>query len=459
MELAPILALLNQQIGIAPHILGDRKLTKAVESRRLACRAADAATYLRLLQTSPQEMEQLVEQVVVPETWFFRDRKPFDFLVEFVRSEWLQKPNPTKLRVLSAPCSTGEEVYSIAIALLEAGLSEQQFRVEGIDISHLALAKAQQGIYGKNSFRGEDWCDRRRYFQPVQDRYQDRYEVLPQVRRSVTFRRCNLLDPAFGQAASRYDIIFCRNLLIYLEDAACHQILNTMYELLSWNGLLFVGGAETAKVPRDRFVFLRHSFTFAYRKLPPQLHPPLTRNPKPPSSDIPLLTSINRALSVPRSPIQSSPIKSLPIQSSEIKTTNIKPSNLPQTSIKHPTKSRLPAAPNIQTRPDQTTPVQSTAAADLQQAKTLADMGQLAAAITQCQAYLARDSTNPDAYALLGTLYQASADHQQAEHCFKKALYLHPTHYEALMQLALLKESQGDAIAAARLQQRIQKLL
>ena len=93
---------------------------------------------------------------------------------------------------------------------------------------------------------------------------------------------------------------------------------------------------------------------------------------------------------------------------------------------------------------------------DLQLARELADAGHLAAAIDGCNAYLECHSTSAEAYTLLGTLYQAMKHYKQAERCFQKALYLQPHHYEALMQLALLKEACGDALGAQRLQQRIQ---
>jgi chemotaxis protein methyltransferase WspC len=267
MHLDAIAALLSKRVGFDAKIVGARKITRAVENRRTACGLVDVETYLKVLQASPQEFNELVEQLVVSETWFFRDRKPFDFLVNFVRSEWLPKPSATKLRVLSVPCSTGEEPYSIAIALLEAGLPVNRFSIDALDISSLAIAKAKRAIYGKNSFRGEDWVERSRYFQPVTDqRIGEKYELCSLVRHAVNIRQGNLLD-LIVETSLKYDIIFCRNLLIYLEDSACRQILDTLHCLLSSQGLLFVGASETGKVSSDCFSYLRQSFTFAYRKL------------------------------------------------------------------------------------------------------------------------------------------------------------------------------------------------
>ncbi len=426
MHLDTIAALLSKRVGFDAKIVSDRKIARAVETRKVACDLADVDAYLKVLQTSPQEFNELVEQLVVSETWFFRDRKPFDFLVNFVRSEWLLKPNATKLRVLSVPCSTGEEPYSIAIALLEAGLPVNRFSIDAIDISSLAIAKAQRAIYGKNSFRGEDWVERSRYFQPVtEQRGTDKYELCPLVRQAVNIRQGNLLD-LIAETHLKYDIIFCRNLLIYLEDSACQQILNTLHCLLSSQGLLFVGASETGKVSGDRFSYLRQSFTFAYRKLDTVSLQSPAANSEQTKSDLLVATSIQKAKTSKKRKVTAS-------------------SHCPSSTILTSSPIAISAT---------STPLDS----DIQQAKALADAGHLTAAIDRCKAYLECHFTNAEAYTLLGTLYQATASYEQAGCCFQKALYLQPHHYEALMHFALLKESRGDVIGAERLKQRIQKL-
>lgn len=409
MSLDRITTLLSQQVGFDSKIIGDRKIARAVENRQVACRLPDIDAYLKVLQSSPLELHELVEQLVVSETWFFRDRKPFDFLVEFVRSEWLPKAGAAKLRVLSVPCSTGEEPYSIAIALLEAGLPTNRFSIDGIDISRVAIAKAEQARYGKNSFRGADWVERSRYFQPVDDKH----EVCSMVRNAVKFQQGNLLT-VFANTLAKYDIIFCRNLLIYLEDAVCGQVLNTLHRLLLPQGLLFVGAAETAKVSSDRFAFLHQSFVFAYRKF---------------NAPEPAFVSAQ-----PKSMI-------------ELTESSQSPAKRKGTTYPLPTSRSLVASS-----------IHRTIQSELQQAKELADAGHLEAAFQRCKSCLEQQATNVEAHLLLGTLYQSSADDQQAERCFQKALYLQPNSYEALMHLALLKEARGDTIGAQRLQQRIEKL-
>lgn len=422
MILPAIEKLLSQKIGIDAQIIGSRKIARAVEMRRLACGLPDLESYLKILETLPQEFEELVEQIVVPETYFFRDRKPFDFLKNYVSSEWLEKSNRTKFSLLSIPCSTGEEPYSMAITLLEARLPAHRFSVDAIDISKQAIKKAKTAIYGKNSFRGEDWIDRDRYFQLTKTGYQ----VIPAVQNTVNFRAGNLLN-VFANISAKYDIIFCRNLLIYLELTACTEVFQILERLLVPNGLLFVGASEMAKVPSDRFTSIRQSFTFAYQKAQLKKSPqPLVKTSAFTKLDLPLAE-----LTEPRYPaIKSNSSTSLISQGYPIK----------------------PAGKAIESKnkPNKTT--------SFEIAKQLADAGQIEAAIHHCKQYLETNLGNVEFYTLLGTLYQTKAENNQAEQYFRKALYLNPNYYEALIQLALLKEYRGDLVGANILQQRLKKL-
>ena len=133
MSLDRILRLLGTASGLDPKTLGDVSVKNGVERRRLArgCRNLDA--YARYLEEHPSERQELIETLVVPETWFFRDREPFVYLADLGRQ---RKPGSGRpLRVLSVPCSTGEEPYSIAMALFDAGLMAGQFTVHAVDIS------------------------------------------------------------------------------------------------------------------------------------------------------------------------------------------------------------------------------------------------------------------------------------------------------------------------------------
>jgi chemotaxis protein methyltransferase WspC len=445
MSLTDIEKLLSKKIGFDCNTIGSRKITKAVESRCAACGLSDLKMYIQLLQTSPEEFTELVEQIVVPETYFFRDRKSFDFLINFVRSQWLTKFNHSTLRLLSVPCSTGEEPYSIAIVLMEAGLSPSQFCIDAIDISKQAIAKAQQGIYGKNSFRGEVLVDRNRYFQQTAEKY----EICSSVRNAVNFKQGNLLN-TFSSVQLKYDVIFCRNLLIYLEDSACAEVFKTLNRLLLPDGLVFVGSAETAKVPSNLFTSIRQPLT-VYKKKTEGI---ISKNWHH------LTIKNSQSKNIEGHKKQDIQAKKLSSETSFISHSSTSPPILPDSLVKN--TSPLPTIPSNSISEPSLKETQLSIpenSLSLELARQLADGGQIEAAIKHCHEYLeCVSSTNAQAYTLLGTLYQAKTNYVQAEEFFRKALYLNPNNYEALMHLALLKEHRGDFLGASILRQRIQKL-
>lgn len=375
---ATIEAMLRQKIGLDANSIGSNAIAYAIDQRRLCCGSPNLQDYYDRLKRSPKELTALIETVVVPETWFFRDREPFACLKQWIQTEW----RPTaRLRLLSAPCSTGEEPYSIAMTLLEAGLSTEQFRIDAIDISQSALEKAQRAIYTKRSFRGITEIEPK-YFEPVDQRYR----VRSHIRQTVQFTHENLIEPKLV-LERQYDVIFCRNLLIYLEQDARSQVMNTLDRALIPSGLLFVGAAETPQVPLKRYQLVRYSGAFAYRKVP-----------EPTPQKVPVIQSLPLSKRIPR-------------------------------------VSRL------------------------EQAKHCIDRGQLIEATQLIEAHLSLDRTDTHAYLLLGKIYQELKQLPEAEQALQKAIYLNPRFYDALIELAVLKEQQGDFTTANILRSRVQRLL
>ena len=221
MVYARIAALLKEKMGLDAESIGVASVERAVRERLVARGLNDPQAYWEQLVTFEQELQELIEAVVIPETWFFRDPEAFAALVRVVREEWLAKHAEDVLRILSLPCSTGEEPFSMAMALLDGGLPPPRFHIDAIDISTRAIAWAEQGVYGKNSFRAKDLGFRDRYFEPVERGYR----LNDGVRRQVHFRHGNLLSAGWLHGAHRYDAIFCRNVLIYFDRATqCRAI-------------------------------------------------------------------------------------------------------------------------------------------------------------------------------------------------------------------------------------------
>ncbi|HEY9700885.1 MAG TPA: protein-glutamate O-methyltransferase CheR, partial [Allocoleopsis sp.] len=222
-----ILNLIREKIGLDVNSIGVYSLENTIKRRMEYYNFNHPDSYLIHLQKSPEELKELIELIVVPETWFFRDKESFVFLNKYLTTEWLPKNSGQILRVLSMPCATGEEPFSIAITLLESGLNNQKFSIDAIDISYQSLHKARTGIYEKNSFRGDDISYRDRYFLPNNNRYQ----LYDYIKNAVSFSYGNILDDLFMLNKQPYDIIFCRNLLIYLHNNARQKALQSLTKL------------------------------------------------------------------------------------------------------------------------------------------------------------------------------------------------------------------------------------
>jgi chemotaxis protein methyltransferase WspC len=210
-HIALIFSVLRREIGLDPESVGHRSLEAAVERRAQELELSLDAYALRV-QTSSEERRALIERVVVPETWFFRDRAPFDFLARVANAEWRHRDR--QVRVLSIPCSTGEEPYSISMCFLDQGIPPACFAIEACDISEAALERARRASYTAIAFRGSDLNYRDRHFVPLPD---GRFELEPRARAPVTFRYANILDLDKLAPPASFDAIFSRNLLIYLE--------------------------------------------------------------------------------------------------------------------------------------------------------------------------------------------------------------------------------------------------
>lgn len=428
MSQAAIEALLQQKIGLDPNIIGSNQIARAVHQRLLACGLSDVKTYRLRLETSPEELDALIETIVVPETWLFRDREPFTFLSHYVKTEWLPTYPNNVLRILSIPCSTGEEPYSIAICLLEAGLKSNNFHIDAVDISQKAIDYAQQAIYTQKSFRGGNLSLRQLYFNQVGTNYQ----LKELVRNSVRFTRGNILEPLSIPEKKPYHVIFCRNLFIYLTPAARKRTIQVLSDLLIHQGLLFVGHSETSVIPPLKFVPVSYPLAFAFRQIEQ-------------TQELIKTTELTSQRSLRRRDEKLSEISPKPDERTDSSATSRKE----ETAHKN---FSLPShfAPSQFTL-DNTESI-------LETAQVLADRGQLNEAATLCETYLSQTRVSAEAYVLLGQVRQAQGQEEEAVLCFQKATYLKPNCYEALIHLALLKEHSGDLKGAAIIRQRIKRL-
>lgn len=408
--LAGIEALLKDVIGLDAATIGTSSIARAVRARQSACGLEDPDVYAAHLRESPAELQELIDTVVVPETWFFRDRGAFDAVVQLLRDGTLNWSPGRKLRLLSLPCSTGEEPYSMAMALLDAGYPPDSFLIDAIDVSSRAIAMAQRAVYGRNAFRGTDLHFRDRHCEAVQGGFRPSEPV----RRSVRFSQGNMFNPATLPGNASHDIVFCRNLLIYFDRPTQEAALQVLHRILLPGGFLFLGPSETALPSRRDFTWARLPMAFAFRKV--SAGPALVLH-KPAAGPIAALRSFSRPVAQP------APLPPLP-----------------------------PATP---LRPAE--PQRAAATASLAEAQRLADGGRLDEAVGQCETYMRKNGPSADAFHLLGLLRDAAGSRSEAIVNYRKALYLDPHHQEALAHLALMLEQQGDGAGARMLRDRLQR--
>lgn len=253
-------ALIARRIGVDPSIIGEAQIGAAVAHRMVQTAASNRETYEAMAADDDAEFQNLIEDVVVPETWFLRNGEAFDELVRHARRT--QRPG-TPLRVLSLPCSSGEEPYSAAIALLEAGFAPEAFAIDGVDISRRAIERARAAQYGPMSFRGVAPDVVARYFVESGGLL----KPVTAVRQSVRFTVANAVSPGFVPPGELYDVIFCRNLLIYLRPGARASVLDTVLRHLSPGGLVISGHAEALSALDPRFERVGREAQFAYRRV------------------------------------------------------------------------------------------------------------------------------------------------------------------------------------------------
>ncbi len=399
MNVAAVEAWLEADTGLVADKLGPGQVARIARERIAATGCADAAAYVALLASTPAERLKFVAGVVVPETWFFRDRGAFDGLARHVTGPWSSRHLAGVFRVLSAPCSSGEEAYSLAMALRMALHSPARFAVDAVDISRKNIARAAVGIYGKNSFRGIDLAFRDLFFDRLPN---DAWHVHDAVRAPVSFGQANLLADDFAIGRPLYDAIFCRNLLIYFDRTTQTRAFRALNRLLADDGLLAVGPAEAVLAldhgfspqPGASMFLFRKASAAAISKLPAKIPP----RPLP------------RRRSRPPMPAPASPAKAMPV-------------------------------PAIVSPP-------------LEKLRALADAGKLVEAAALGASLLHTKGASAELCYLVAVVADAAGEARRAEEFYRKALYLAPGHSEAMAHLALIAERKGDVRAASALRAR-----
>lgn len=406
MMLTDVENLLADRLGFDIHSVGQKAVETVIRRSMQEAGFSDPAAYARLLAYDADAWDSFVERVVIPETWFFRDIAPFELVADLARAR-AHRLSRKALRILSCPCSTGEEPYSIAITMLHAGAPPESFTVDAVDVSPRALQSAQAATFSKRSFRDPDPWYRAPYFDHAES--DGSWCLKDSVISQVEFRQGNLVAPDFLNDEAPYDAVFCRNLLIYLHPEARLLAMTALRRLVDEHGVLVLGHAETAFArengfkqtgPAGAFAFIKHGARVAPK-------PRSTKHPHVPPSVASTPSSVQRA----------SP---------------------PKVSV----------APVSE---------QDTDLSLLVIARQMGDAGQLHDALRLCREHLQRVPGSAEGHFLLGVLHDALGHHDLAARSFRKVLYLNPAHRDALLHLALKQEARGDGSGAALLRERARR--
>jgi chemotaxis protein methyltransferase CheR len=239
--------------------------------RRLADRMAETkspnfAIYFSALRADPEERERLINAFTVNETYFYREEHQLACLSRSLLPDLITTRRPgDKIRIWSAPCSTGEEAYSIAIWLLENWRMVDAYNVEiiGSDIDTRVLEAAHDGLYGERALSRLPVDVINAYFEPP---HRHRRRIINDLRESVSFTQANLVDGPGLVGQGTFDVIFCRNVLIYFDDASRLVAARNLYDRLAPGGYLCLGHTESMARISDRFLVRRFEDAIVYQR-------------------------------------------------------------------------------------------------------------------------------------------------------------------------------------------------
>lgn len=405
--------LLERHYGWATEAIHDRELLNAVQTQALAMSVdfkSQPDRVLSLICNDAKQLAKLAESLAVHETWFFRGSSQLQHAVDHLVSKRQQlalNQERVPLRILSAPCSTGEEAYSLAILLSQRGLTHRDITIDGVDQSELAIQRARLGLYNQNSFREAGW-DKPHMVAGIHSSH-NLWRVDSSIASMVRLTVGNLLEmPA---PPLPYDCIFCRNLLIYLSQPKRAELLKRLSQWLTPQGRIYVSAVEapiaheaglTAIAPLELQVFSK-SVTPAMTSEP---HSPLVRTkPRSPST----LTNArsNLHISVPSSSV----------------------------AVADPVSTRDPAA-------------------ELTRAEQAADAGRFSEAEKILEALPPNERFTAAAQFLRGVIAQAQGKLDEAQYAWEQAVYLDPQHGPALQRLWLSATARGDSRLAEQYRRR-----
>lgn len=260
-----IRSIAKQRTGIE---LGDHKremIYSRIVRRIRALKLEDFASYCDYLEANPEaELTNFINAITTNLTSFFREKHHFDYLLETVIPEIKKKNQASKrIRIWSAGCSTGEEPYSIAMTLHKALGNEQwDAKILATDLDTNVVAHGRRGIYSRDRVEGLPDSIIQENFHRVQNGHEQSYELKDKLKSYITFNHLNLLGP--WPMKNQFDVIFCRNVVIYFSKETQRTLFDRYANTLIDNGCLFIGHSESLHGVSKRFESLGKTM---YRKI------------------------------------------------------------------------------------------------------------------------------------------------------------------------------------------------
>jgi chemotaxis protein methyltransferase CheR len=444
LDIVPFKALIKARCGLLIEGHAEEKLTLALAERHEAL-AVKPVDYYARLSSDEAEFQELVNLLTINETYFFREPEQIRLLVDRLAPRFLvARDGRAPVRILSAGCSSGEEPYSLVMALMDKyGESVSRlFTFTGGDIDSTVLAKARHARYGEFSFRGVPASVRCHYF----DKNRESYALKPQVKNLVSFHELNLLADSQPPALCDFDIIFFRNVSIYFDTPTRKVIQQNLASLMKDDGVLVIGTAETLANDLGVLSLVEDGGLFYFVKKQPPL-------PEAPPYDLRLpLTAAARTLSPVPPEIPATP--SIAPSAAFVFPDVWRPPE-PVSAIPQDQKPTLDSARQLTRdhRYDEALPrLDSFLAiepdnreAQLLKAHALINRKDFAAAEELAQGVLARDAWSVDALLLLGLAAKWRQQNEMAIRWFKQAVYAHHECWPAHYYLADLYRNSGHS--------------
>ena len=409
---------ITEKTGIGFDERKRRQLEETVENRCRILGFSHMGEYLeRLLKPSEKldEFRTLMDILTIRESFFFRQEAQFHAFRHFCLPLLMdkRKTEHKKINIWSAGCAGGEEAYSIAMVIrgLVPENPREEFYIKGTDISRQALRKAEEGIYTERAVRGLAAHYLNRYF----TKQRGRYVLSADIRAMVDFEYFNLSENPFPfDAMPRWDIIFCRNVIIYFTTKHSRKLMGNFFSAMAEGGFLFAGFSETMRYLNDDFIPIQLGNTFIYQK------PFSGQAPEP-------------------SKIFSTKTQEKPILHPKRKTGRHFPKKRLKTEKTRPAP-RIKEGTNGKTSPGE----------GFGSARELADKGDPVGAVALLDKIIAENPLHTRAYFLLAMIHHNAGNLDQCERYLKKVIYLEPENPLAHLHLADIFKAQARKTDAVR---------